>query len=71
MAGLVPAIHVFSEDVDARHKAGHEELLALADLPERGGKRLGVGHDGVAGKVRRLAGVLRRIAIETRPSIPG
>jgi hypothetical protein len=30
MAGLVPAIHVFalfsgSEDVDARHKAGHDE----------------------------------------------
>jgi len=30
MAGLVPAIHVCfvrqSEDVDARHKAGHDEL---------------------------------------------
>jgi hypothetical protein len=31
MAGLVPAIHVFStryavKDVDARHKAGHDEL---------------------------------------------
>jgi hypothetical protein len=29
MAGLVPAIHAFSsempEDVDARHKAGHDE----------------------------------------------
>jgi hypothetical protein len=29
MAGLVPAIHVFKadgkEDVDARHKAGHDE----------------------------------------------
>jgi hypothetical protein len=28
MAGLVPAIHVFlhgDEDVDARHKAGHDE----------------------------------------------
>jgi hypothetical protein len=28
MAGLVPAIHVFlamSHDVDARHKAGHDE----------------------------------------------
>jgi hypothetical protein len=28
MAGLVPAIHVFlyeREDVDARHKAGHDE----------------------------------------------
>ncbi|HEY0223864.1 MAG TPA: hypothetical protein VGC38_05050 [Pseudolabrys sp.] len=31
MAGLVPAIHVFAisdrqKDVDARHKAGHDEL---------------------------------------------
>jgi hypothetical protein len=30
MAGLVPAIHVFlfpvPEDVDARHKAGHDEF---------------------------------------------
>jgi hypothetical protein len=30
MAGLVPAIHVFAvggvRDVDARHKAGHDEL---------------------------------------------
>jgi hypothetical protein len=29
MAGLVPAIHVFArsvkKDVDARHKAGHDE----------------------------------------------
>jgi len=29
MAGLVPAIHVFlsskKEDVDARHKAGHDD----------------------------------------------
>ncbi len=32
MAGLVPAIHVFlasgTEDVDARHKAGHDEYEA-------------------------------------------
>jgi hypothetical protein len=30
MAGLVPAIHVFAggeKDVDARHKAGHDEEL--------------------------------------------
>jgi hypothetical protein len=30
MAGLVPAIHVFflrcGQDVDARHKAGHDEF---------------------------------------------
>jgi hypothetical protein len=34
MAGLVPAIHVFladdTKDVDARHKAGHDELYATA-----------------------------------------
>jgi hypothetical protein len=34
MAGLVPAIHVFGpatkKDVDARHKAGHDESLARA-----------------------------------------
>jgi hypothetical protein len=32
MAGLVPAIHVFlasQQDVDARHKAGHDEERAL------------------------------------------
>jgi hypothetical protein len=31
MAGLVPAIHVLTEskDVDARHKAGHDELNFL------------------------------------------
>jgi hypothetical protein len=30
MAGLVPAIHVFSrikQDVDARHKAGHDAQM--------------------------------------------
>jgi hypothetical protein len=31
MAGLVPASHVFvaatKEDVDARHKAGHDEFI--------------------------------------------
>jgi hypothetical protein len=29
MAGLVPAIHVFSQsrkDVDARHRAGHDDF---------------------------------------------
>jgi hypothetical protein len=35
MAGLVPAIHVFvlrdRKDVDARHKAGHDEI-AMASL---------------------------------------
>jgi hypothetical protein len=31
MAGLVPAIHVLASgkrDADARHKAGHDEMLA-------------------------------------------
>jgi hypothetical protein len=33
MAGLVPAIHVFRapEDVDARHKAGHDDT----ETPDR------------------------------------
>jgi hypothetical protein len=36
MAGLVPAIHVFlappeKEDVDARHKAGHDERRNLLE----------------------------------------
>jgi len=41
MAGLVPAIHVFScvkQDVDARHKAGHDEQCdpagGLAPTPQ-------------------------------------
>jgi hypothetical protein len=33
MAGLVPAIHVFGansqQDVDARHKAGHDENVVI------------------------------------------
>jgi hypothetical protein len=36
MAGLVPAIHVFSmrakKDVDARHKAGHDGIQCRASL---------------------------------------
>jgi hypothetical protein len=31
MAGLVPAIHVlFAQFVDARHKAGHDEVWEMA-----------------------------------------
>jgi hypothetical protein len=37
MAGLVPAIHVFfrpgGKDVDARHKAGHDDFYPFAALP--------------------------------------
>jgi phage gp37-like protein len=35
---LVPAIHVFTcgtEDVDARHKAGHDDELAVRQLDRR------------------------------------
>jgi hypothetical protein len=35
MAGLVPAIHVFlrgNQDVDARRKAGHDELVETTQL---------------------------------------
>jgi hypothetical protein len=36
MAGLIPAIHVFpareKEDVDARHKAGHDEWSVQPDV---------------------------------------
>jgi hypothetical protein len=39
MAGLVPAIHVFlawgSKDVDARHKAGHDEFRYISGLARR------------------------------------
>jgi hypothetical protein len=47
MAGLVPAIHIFSfanrsEDVDARHKAGHDEAI--------GGARRRHSADGRHGK---------------------
>jgi hypothetical protein len=37
MAGLVPAIHVLFvcgfEDVDARHKAGHDEKIDERSFP--------------------------------------
>jgi hypothetical protein len=36
MAGLVPAIHVFDvldrDDVDARHKAGHDEQSSKGSI---------------------------------------
>jgi hypothetical protein len=42
MAGLVPAIHVFltrtsiKQDVDARHKAGHDvDIAAVVDVARR------------------------------------
>jgi uncharacterized protein YbaR (Trm112 family) len=36
MAGLVPAIHAFTldtKDVDARHKAGHDEEMPMPTIP--------------------------------------
>ncbi len=38
MAGLVPAIHAFNlrKDVDARHKAGHDEE-GMSSRPQRSG----------------------------------
>jgi hypothetical protein len=40
MAGLVPAIHVLlaglaEKDVDARHKAGHDEKRSLSEHRKR------------------------------------
>jgi len=39
MAGLVPAIHVLlhlrKKDVEARHKAGHDEFCRKASLQSR------------------------------------
>jgi hypothetical protein len=41
MAGLVPAIHDFicyrcqKKDVDARHKAGHDELRVSREYPSK------------------------------------
>jgi hypothetical protein len=37
MAGLVPAIHAFAraQDVDARHKAGHDEAHMQSPSPGR------------------------------------
>jgi hypothetical protein len=47
MAGLVPAIHVLlaaaPKDVDARHKAGHDESAAHCTNVNARGKR---GHYG-------------------------
>ena len=44
MAGLVPAIYVFlpyvTKDVDARHKAGHDERLALSSWVQEFAARL-------------------------------
>jgi hypothetical protein len=46
MAGLVPAIHVFLaiglEDVDARHKAGHDEygsVMRAGRIAPAGGRQ--------------------------------
>jgi hypothetical protein len=47
MAGLVPAIHVFSpqiaKNVDARHKAGHDDQMGNAEIHLRQRGRLSGG----------------------------
>src|ERR1700710_170297 len=62
MAGLVPAIHVLAtdqEDVDARHKTGHDEeedegrTMKLSDIADNAGsrkKRMRVGRGIGSGK---------------------
>jgi hypothetical protein len=62
MAGLDPAIHVLllcSKDVDARHKAGHDEWMVRC-LPLFHIQRLGA---------RRLSGIERDL-LHARLSLP-
>jgi hypothetical protein len=42
MAGLVPAIHAFAraQDVDARHKAGHDEARMQSPSPLPAGRTM-------------------------------
>jgi hypothetical protein len=62
MAGLVPAIHALlrrqSKDVDARHKAGHDEVYRLL-LPVRATQ---VGYSGLG---------LHKLPISGKPEIGG
>ena len=56
MAGLVPAIHVLGpdtskKDVDARHKAGHDDLGYTASSPRR------LGHRELEHGVEQLLGI--------------
>ena len=57
MAGLVPAIHDFEtsgEGVDARHKAGHDELRkVLLAKTQLGGFAGGSDGGGGLGRLRR------------------
>ena len=56
MAGLVPAIHVFlgcSKDMDARHKAGHDELIGCIERVRRW-DRLGRSAGFLTLRARRL-----------------
>jgi hypothetical protein len=47
MAGLVPAIHVLlshgTKDVDARHKAGHDDFLVRSDRERTDGDDVAIG----------------------------
>jgi hypothetical protein len=53
MAGLDPAIHVFTcagkKDVDARHKAGHDEIARIRALIARNGLILRDGAEFIIG----------------------
>jgi hypothetical protein len=71
MAGLVPAIHVFCvlktvrEDVDARHKAGHDGGEVVA--------RNKAGHDGrEAVRFNVMAGLVPAIHVleQSKPWMP-
>src|SRR5690242_20063629 len=68
MAGLVPAIHVFeiamSEDVDARHKAGHDGSNRLnRDLSVESFRRHSPGprDDSLVGLRQRLARIAKPV----------
>jgi hypothetical protein len=62
MAGLVPAIHVFDEtrkkDVDARHKAGHDESWAAA---------VGIRRTSLFAGICKRAGTWRPVSRENFP----
>jgi seryl-tRNA synthetase len=75
MAGLVPAIHVFTsvdQDVDARHKAGHDgfgksmhDIRFIRDNPDA--FDAGLARRGLPGEAKRLIALdeERRAAIQT------
>ena len=74
MAGLVPAIHVLlldtAQDVDARHKAGHDEAQYGGDSLTRHGRAC-PGHPRLALLTARTKDVdARRIGVHSTPMCP-